>query len=577
MPGITQAITFAKANPNDPRSVELRKRMESGQLNPELQAAGLRTFDIPQPDLSKVDIAKAFEGVDTKAGEAAQSKVPTLTKKQQTEADIEASKADVREDVARAGKGLVSDFTERGQNVIDIFKSEQNPFSKGFQLVGQVAGGAVDIAERTVEAAITAATPQTVETAVIEKAKALLDTPLGQSAAEAISGGLEKWNKFAEKNPGIAANLEAAFNVVELLTIGVGGPIASRAAKKTVEAVVETAVETVKPVVKEVTEKVIETGKEVVTEVGKKVDEVQAARKQARIEKLDTQVDDAVGRIIQGKPGDIEQARRALSNIDTTDVKTFIELNERITDNIGSLSRKIDTELDKFPDPISADEFKKITKVGDETVTQNPIGDALDGLENAYKLSGELPNATRIAQLRKKLETDGLTLKEANNLAREYGIEFKSRAFSKLGEPKAGFNAENFENVRKGVKDVLRDKMPNDVTKALDSQISDLFSTRSLTTKMEIKVNQLFQKVKKRGLFKRIAQKIGTAVDIATFGTVSGFVSRLLPSNVGLKTMNALDIEEELVKNLKKIDSLGENATDDQIVNAMAEIMKANP
>lgn len=606
MSTIKKRLDWAFANEENPKAQAYIGRYRSGLLNPELQAEGMNPVPLPSP---QIDVGAAFEAVEQIPAQQVQTRIPTPGQEfdfqggeiptitiMETGETIELPagtqeddpivmktvtekkrQADFRADVSKAGTELVGDFTERGQNVVDILKTDQDPFSKALQLVGQVAGGAVDIAERGVQAAVTAILPPELEEAVMQKLQALLDTEGGKMAAEAIGGGLEKWNEFKESNPTLAANIEAALPIAELLTIGVGGPIVAKGVKETVETVLEKGAEVVEKV-GEAAEPIIEKGVEVIKETGeaviKKGEEALEARKIARAEKIDTQIDEAVGRIIQGKPEDIEAARRAIQNIDTEGVETFKDLNVRVNENITSLAKKVDEELSKHPDLIPADQFVKTTKVGDKDVTQEPLKEALDGLENAYKKSGEEPNAERISQLRTKFETEGFTVKEANDLAREYGVEFRDRAFTKLGDPKAGFNAENFENVRKGVKDVVRDKLPDTTTKELDAQMADLFSTRNLTVKMEEKVNTLFQKVKKRGLFKRASQAIGTGVDVATFGTISGFMSRFLPSQVGLKTMNSLDIEEELIKNLKLIDKLGDKATDDEILDVLTKVMK---
>lgn len=52
-------------------------------------------------------------------------------------------------------------------------------------------------------------------------------------------------------------------------------------------------------------------------------------------------------------------------------------------------------------------------------------------------------------------------------------------------------------------------------------------------------------------------------------------MARLFPSNIGLKTMNYLDIEEKLQKNLRLIEkAMKKEATDAEIVNSVNEIMK---
>ena len=189
-------------------------------------------------------------------------------------------------------------------------------------------------------------------------------------------------------------------------------------------------------------------------------------------------------------------------------------------------------------------------------------------------MSGEAAKASAIRQLRARFEKEGLSVKELNQLAKEYGIEYKDRAFDKMGNAKAGYNAESFENIRKGVKEVLRERMPDDVSKELDAQISDLYSTRDLTRKMEENVNKLYQKIKNRTLMQKAGGALADVVDLATLGTLRGFVQKLLPSNVGLKTANSLDLERELQKNLAKIEELSKMKEGPEFDNGVKKLLE---
>lgn len=558
---LRQAIDYAKQNPDDPRAQELRKRIESGVFNKELESLGMRTFEIkpPQIDESAIDLSAAMAGVP--AGPGPQSVVP------EGKTGLPAA----GEDIAAAGRGLASDLQQRAENIKEILRTDQtgpesirdlpDKLGRGFQVAGQIAGGAVDVAMRGVQGVATAAAPESLERNIERAVGDLFDTAAGQAAAEALASGVEAYQRFKAQNPEFAANLEAAYNIAELMGLGV----VTRAARPVVEAGLEAAEAGVRAapsvareavgVAADVTEAAIETGRRAVT---------------PSPEVVTQRIETAVGRIIQGTPQDIAAGRRALQQIDTEGVQTYAELNERITQNVSELARRVDTELDKVEGVFKTDDLVTTTKVGDEVVSQDFVADALDGLERAYNLSGEAPNAARIGQLRTKLETDGLALREINDLAREYGIEFRDRAFTKLGEPKQGFQAENFENVRKGVKTTVRDRIPegDTLTIELDKQITDLLSTRVLTRKMETNVQKLFQKVQNRTLTQKVGGVAADIVDLASFGTLRGFVQKLLPSNVGLKTANSLDLEKELSQNLKKIEKLNQIEDPDAFAKA---------
>lgn len=290
--------------------------------------------------------------------------------------------------------------------------------------------------------------------------------------------------------------------------------------------------------------------------VGEAIDTASANIKPWRIERQYEKAQEATKRIVQGKPDDVDAAFKALSEIDTDGVRNYQELNSALDDAITGYSRRVDEELSKYTDKYTPGQLGKYTDVDGQTVIEAPALDAIDGLENAYRLSGDLPNATRIAQLRSRLQNEGLTLKELNDLAREYGTEFKNLSFTKLGDPKQGFKAESYESVRRGLKETIRERMPDDATKKLDESISNFYRTKDLTEKMEIKVNNLYQKVKNRTLAQKVGGAAADVLDLVTLGTARGFVQKLLPSNVGLKTANSIDLERELSKNLAQIDKL---------------------
>ena len=330
-------------------------------------------------------------------------------------------------------------------------------------------------------------------------------------------------------------------------------------------------VEETVPTIKEAAEVTAAAVADVPRAVGEVVDTFNDARRPAIVAAQQEKVDTAVGRILQGTPEDIAAGKRALSEIDVTGVETYADLNKAINSEIDSLAKHVDAELDKFTEVYTPQQVGRFQKVGEETVITSPVHDAFDGLTTAYEKSGEAAKAAQLNQLRNKFETEGLTVREINDLSREYNIEFRDRAFTKMGDPKPGFNAENYENVRKGVKDVVRERIPDDTVKELDTKMSDLFATRILTKKMEDKVNALEQKITNRTLAQKVGGGAAQIVDLATFGTLRGFVAKILPSNVGNKAMNSLEIEAELKKNLKEIDKLLEMQDDARFEKAFQE------
>lgn len=529
---IQKAIDFARANPNDPRSKELRRRMEAGLLNNELKQLGKPTFAITPPkiDPSKVNLAEAMRGARPKEG------------LQSTPSD---TVGDLQEGFGEL-QGVMPNRSEKSAEGMRMMADPKTFGQGGFRVLAQGLGAFIDTASIAAKTAAKMAMSPEQEAQWKRGLDKTMANPAIKGIGELLTGAYED---IKQNDPALAKSIEDAGILAEFLG-GASRPVrsaieASGDAARAVPGALQDGMSAGLRAQDAVTDSVGRT-------VGPTIDRIRQVRREAQIK----DANDAVGRILQGKPEDIEAGKKALSSINTEGVRTYKELNERLNEGIETYSTLVDAELDQYTDRYLPDQFARKTKVGDATVTETPVNNALDGLEKAYKASGDLVAAEEVAQLRAKFETEGLTVREVNTLAREYGIEFKSRAFDKLGNPKQGYDAENFENTRKGVKAAYREKLPDEVTKSLDEQISALYDARTLTENMEVKVNALYQKVKNRTLMQKVGGAAADFIDLVSLGTARGFVQKLLPSNVGLKTANSLDLEKELAKNLKKVERL---------------------
>lgn len=533
---VRKGLEWAKKNPTDPKSIEIQNRLKNGQLNFELRALGLKEVPIQVPKIVMPTVPQQ-EGLMTK---------------NQPNAMQEAGG-----DLLQTAQNIGTTISEGAQNVQDIAGNKDINFAqKSMGVLGSLLGtGAKTIGDVTMGAgklALSQDAEDQLKSFVQEKAQGIAETETAKKVVD--------W--YANLTPENKLIVDSAGGFASLVAEVVGGGTASKVATPIKEASIATA--------KQVP-KALETG---VTTVAKGVDVVKDATRASRIAKQEAKVNEAVGRIIQGKPEDIPQAKKALTELDTEGVRTYADMNERVDDTIEALSKKQDAELGQYTEKYTTGTLGKYTKVGDKTVVQNPVSEALDGIENAYRLSGEAPKAEKIVQLRQKLETEGLTVQEINKIAKEYGIEYKQRSFDKMGNPKAGYNAESFENIRKGVKDVVRERLPDDKSKAIDESISNMYALRDLTGNMETKVQKLYQKIKNRTLAQKVGGAVADVVDLASFGTLRGFIQKLLPSNVGLKTANSLDLEKELSNNLAQIDKLIAIQDEKKFTEAVAKYLK---
>jgi hypothetical protein len=204
--------------------------------------------------------------------------------------------------------------------------------------------------------------------------------------------------------------------------------------------------------------------------------------------------------------------------------------------------------------------FDKEIRSGNTVIRTNPVSDALTQLKELYKKTNAPEDLARITELSTKAKKYNLNLKDVNDLAREYNTEFGSKAFSKTGDPLTSVNAQNFENTRTAIKQAVRDELPNTTSKIIDSEMSDLLSTRKLTSKMIEQTNKLQQKVLERGILEKVGRTAGGALDIVTGGALKGLIEKFLSRGTGLKTLNALDLEALLNKNLQKLTKLNKLA-----------------
>lgn len=281
----------------------------------------------------------------------------------------------------------------------------------------------------------------------------------------------------------------------------------------------------------------------------------------------------ATGEILQGKPTDIAKGTRALNAIDTTGVKTYADLGTKINDSIKTLSQTVDSELAKDTTKTKLSDLNTKLKTKSGNIVQtNYVNTALEHLRELYQKTGDIKSAADIDELIKTANSDGLTKLDVNNIARVYGVEFGDKAFSKTGDPLTSVNAQLFETVRKGIKDKARSGMGGEAAKTADKTISDLYSTKKLIDKNTEAVNKLQQKISERGVFEKAGYLVSKYADILTGGSIRGIVGGILPRGAGYKTMNALDLQSRLSKNLEIINRAQKAKTPAEMEKILGEI-----
>lgn len=275
-----------------------------------------------------------------------------------------------------------------------------------------------------------------------------------------------------------------------------------------------------------------------------------------RITEAKANQNQAAGEIIRGKTTDQATAVKALEEIDTKGVKTFKDIDNRFQKVLDDLRNQQDSELAKNPNPIPLKKLTQKITEGGKTASFNYVGEALNQLNELYTTTKDLPNAIKVKNLIDKAKSKGLTVAEINQIARTYGSEFGKKAFRADGTPLTSVNAQAFENVRSGIKDTARNLLPTELSKSLDGRMSDILQTKALIEKNIEAVNRLEQTTIPRGLGEKAGGLIADTANAFSLGGLKGFFNKLMPRNIGNKTMNWLDTQEKLSTNLSKIQRL---------------------
>ncbi|MDD4528196.1 MAG: hypothetical protein PHF25_09255, partial [Candidatus Margulisbacteria bacterium] len=284
--------------------------------------------------------------------------------------------------------------------------------------------------------------------------------------------------------------------------------------------------------------------------------------------------EEIAGKIIEGKTKDQPLGVKALESIDTKGVKTFKDLETKLTNKITELSKNIDKKLDK---DTSVQKLKDIVtkakSISGKEVKTNYVETALKHLQEVYRKTGDNVGVQNIKDTIKKATTTGLTKKEINNIARSYGVEFGKKAFSK-GEPLTSVNSKLYETVRKGLKEKARETASGLGTKEMDKTMSAIYKTRDLIRKNKEEVNKLQQKIQERGLGEKLGRSTFNLLNLGTGGWLKGFIERGMARGTGLKTLNYIELEKNIAKNLKLLEKANKSKTKIQLEKVLNEIAK---
>jgi hypothetical protein len=309
----------------------------------------------------------------------------------------------------------------------------------------------------------------------------------------------------------------------------------------------------------------IETAKPAIAKI-----QAQRALKQAE------EVNNIVGKIIQGTPEDITGAKNAISQIDTKGVKTYNDLGAALNDKIKAVSNGLDNTLEQSPvhnNLLKLGDMEKSITVGDQTVRHNYVDDALNQLKTFYSKTGNVAKETAIDQMIAKGNSEGLSVKELNDIAKLHGQDLNG--FNANGELASGLSKQAAENTRLGVKSTAREIYGGDAYAQADKQLTDLLKTRDLVQGVDEKVNQLKQRVNERGFGEKVGRLVFQIANKFTGGGLQGFVQSFVPRGQGLKVMNALDLEKALSGNLNAVEKALNQKTENGAIKELNKIIES--
>lgn len=197
--------------------------------------------------------------------------------------------------------------------------------------------------------------------------------------------------------------------------------------------------------------------------------------------------EEQVGKIIQGKTSDIPAAQRTFKTLsaDVNPAKlSSAELSDAIQSKIHSNMSTVDTHYanDNTLHPMS--DFEQTVGQGKSEVKVNPVQDSIDNLKAHYAATKDAQGLSSIKALEEKANTEGLSSKELNDLAKEQGKEIDS--YKANGDLASSVKAQAAENTRAGVKAVARNTLAQtnpegaaEVTR-LDRETSDAIHTKDV-------------------------------------------------------------------------------------------------
>lgn len=371
---------------------------------------------------------------------------------------------------------------------------------------------------------------------------------------------IQPLNKLEEKNPQLVQAGRDVLDIASVLPAPKGISQAEKLASKGKAAVSGAADDIARGAASTVDDAALKASKV----ISRSPEEIAASKAAAK-----AKVEQVAGRIAQGDIQSQKTAAKVLTQLDTKAIKTYDDALRAVDDLSGAIKTKVDDLTSSVKDTFKLKDLKLVKNVagpsGAKSVVKvDRVNQALKGLKQLYTKTKDPEALSLINQVITKAKTEGIDISMINKIAREWGTQ--KRAFNlKTGQPLTGINATMYENIRKGLKEVIKQKAPQiaDRFTALDKAWSDTITVKGLFSDMVEKISKAEQKAKiitKSGKLRdKAGSAIVTAADVASGGMLKSILRNLVPKGKYAGEMGVLDIQKALRSNLIKLEKLNKS------------------
>lgn len=372
------AIEKAKANPDHPDSVELRRRLERGMFNVELQALGQKPFPVQQP---KIDLGAAMAAAKPQMVEPA-------TVQSKPGAAPEGSIMETAQDVGQTFMGVGGALRKGAEKAGEIMRDEDfNLVQKGFGTLGAAAGAVGGaIGEATIGAG-KAVLSQEQEDFISNIAQNVGKTISETEAARKVAD----WYDTLDKDSKLI--VDSAGGMFSLMAEAIGLKGASR----------------VGSMAREGTEAVVDVMRTNAPAVARQVDDLFRPTEAKLTQKIDTLFTKAVRPTMQGKQnvGQMERAReQAIDavrtiNLNAPNLKFTNELGEVVEGRAPESLREFSQSIEQTKSSIYKQYNDLAKQTGDAGVKVNPVEftDEFDAFINNKSVQVASPETVEYAKM----------------------------------------------------------------------------------------------------------------------------------------------------------------------------------